>query len=163
MNKSPQAQVSINEAKAKIEHYCAYQERAQQEVRDKLYSYGLHHDEVEQLISQLIEENFLNEERFAMAYAGGKFRMQHWGRIKIKAGLKAKQVSERLITKALNAIDPLDYEASLENILSKKLQQLNEKDTFKLRQRLLTFAYSKGYEKDLILNSLTFNDLNKSH
>ena len=72
--------------------YCAYQERSQQEVRDKLYSWGLHRNEVENIIVDLISEGYLKEERFAIAFSGGKFRMKKWGKIKIKLALKAKKV-----------------------------------------------------------------------
>src|SRR5690606_22791562 len=81
---------SYNEAKNKAEAYCAYQERSQQEVRDKLYHMNLHTSQVEELIAYLIENNFLNESRFANAYVSGKFRMKKWGRKKIKQGLKLK-------------------------------------------------------------------------
>jgi len=84
-------------ALAKAEHFCAYQERAQQEVRDKLYEWGLWPDAVERIISQLIEGNFLNEERFARIYAKSKFNQKVWGRIKIKQGLKLKRVPDVLI------------------------------------------------------------------
>lgn len=86
---------SRSQAKLKAEAFCAYQERAQQELRDKLYEWGLHADEVEEIISELIVDNFLNEERFAIAYVSGKFRMKGWGKIKIKQGLKYKNVSEK--------------------------------------------------------------------
>ena len=76
----------------KIKQYCAYQERCHKEVREKLYSFGLNKEEVNEIISTLINENYLNEERFAIQFAGGKFRMKQWGRIKIKMGLKAKKV-----------------------------------------------------------------------
>jgi SOS response regulatory protein OraA/RecX len=75
----------------KAKKYCSYQERSQQEVRDKLYEWGLHRNEVEQAIAQLVSENYLNEQRFAIAYAGGKFRMKGWGKIKIKLALKQKK------------------------------------------------------------------------
>src|SRR5438067_9022708 len=91
-------------ALAKAEHYCAYQERSQQEVRDKLYEWGLHSNDVENVIIELIAANFLNEERFANAYACGKFNQKAWGKNKIKQGLKFKKVSDALIKKALNNI-----------------------------------------------------------
>src|SRR6478672_11536112 len=84
--------------------YCAYQERSQQEVRDKLYSWGLHRTEVEQALSELISENYLKEERFAEAFAGGRFRIKKWGRNKIRLALQQKKVSEPLINSALKNI-----------------------------------------------------------
>jgi regulatory protein len=93
----------------KAGHYCAYQERSQQEVRNKLYEWGLWTSAVEIIISELIAGNFLNEERFAKAYTKGKFNQKGWGRIKIKQGLKFKQVPDVLIKKALTGIDKSEY------------------------------------------------------
>ena len=97
------------QAVPKIKQYCAYQERCHVEVRDKLYSYGLIKPEVEEIIYTLITENYLNEERFAIHYAGGKFRMKQWGKNKIKLALKQKQISEYCIKKALKVIDETEY------------------------------------------------------
>ena len=98
----------------KIKQYCAYQERCHAEVRDKLYSFGLYKKDAEFIISQLISENYLNEERFAILYAGGKFRIKQWGRVKIKHALRQKQVSEYSIKKALKEISESDYKKTLQ-------------------------------------------------
>ncbi len=137
-------------AAQKIESWCAYQERSQQEARNKLYEYGLHKNEVEQIIINLIEHNFLNEERFALAYAGGKFRIKKWGKIKIKSALRAKQVSEYCVNKALQQINLNDYFATLEKIILQKNNQLKEADKIKRKQKLFLFASSKGYESNII-------------
>ena len=108
---------SKEQCQVKAESYCAYQERSQQEIRNKLYDWGLHQQDVEQIISELISENFLNEERFAMAYTLGKFRIKAWGKLKIKQGLRLKGVPEKLIAKSLNAIVGEDYYSKLEVIL----------------------------------------------
>ncbi len=76
--------IGKEQAIQRIRHYCAYQERAQQEVRDKLYELGMTMDEVEEIMSDLIAENFLNEERFALQFAGGHFRIKGWGKVKIQ-------------------------------------------------------------------------------
>ncbi|MBP6234345.1 MAG: RecX family transcriptional regulator, partial [Chitinophagaceae bacterium] len=89
------------QALQKLKHYCAYQERCHSEVKEKLYQLGVWKKEHDEIIASLIEENYLNEERFAVAYAGGHFRIKQWGRIKIKYELKQKQVSEYSIKKAL--------------------------------------------------------------
>lgn len=108
-----------HQARLKAESYCAYQERSQQEVRDKLYSWGLHHVDVEQIISDLISENFLNEERFAIAYAQGRLRMKGWGKVKIKFYLQRKRVSDPLIRIALNHIDMDEYLTKLDEVIKK--------------------------------------------
>lgn len=146
-------------ALTKAEHYCAYQERSQQEVRDKLYEWGLWPDAVEQIISQLIEGNFLNEDRFAKAYTKGKFSQKAWGRIKIKQGLKFKRVPDVLIKKALQTIDADDYLVALTRILEKKAATLSEKNALKRRYKLQQYAMGRGYEADLIADVLKNSDL----
>jgi len=146
-------------ALVKAESYCAYQERAQQEVRDKLYDWGLHHDDVEEVITELIVTNFLNEERFAMSYVSGKFNIKKWGKIKIKQGLKLKRVPEKMIIKALNSID---YDKYLQTILAaaeKKSAVLVENDKYKRKYKLITYLMGKGFESNLISEVLKDNNL----
>lgn len=142
----------------KIKQYCAYQERCHQEVRDKLYSLGLNKMEVEQIISTLITENYLNEERFAIQFAGGKFRMKQWGKIKIKQALKLKQVSDYCIRKALKEIDSKEYENTFQKLVEQKLKTLkSEKNIFIKKRKLQDFLLQKGFENEMIhkvLNNL---------
>lgn len=143
--------VPLGMALQKIKHYCAYQERCHAEVRDKLYSFGLHKNEVEQLLTQLIEENFLNEERFSVAYAGGKFRMKQWGKEKIKYALKQKKVSDYNIRKALASISNADYRKTFISVAGKKLKTLrSEKNIFIKKQKIKTFLQQKGFEIKVI-------------
>jgi regulatory protein len=149
---------SREQAKVKAESYCAYQERSQHEVRNKLYEWGLHERDVEQIISELIGENFLNEERFALAYTLGKFRIKNWGKIKIKQGLKLKRIPDKMIVKSLKAIDPDDYLATLQRLIEKKASLVKENDPYKNRYLLSRYAASKGYEQDLISDILRGDD-----
>jgi regulatory protein len=146
-------------ALAKAEHYCAYQERSQQEVRDKLFEWGLYTNAVENVIIQLIADNFLNEERFANAYARGKFNQKGWGKNKIKQGLKFKKVSDPLIKKALNGINGDDYLRMLYKVIHKKNALLSEKDPYKRKYKLHQYALSRGYENDLIADVLKNSEL----
>lgn len=146
-------------ALAKAEHYCAYQERSQQEVRDKIYEWGLWPTAVENIISQLITAGFLNEERFAKAYVLGKFRQKAWGKNKIKQGLKFKKVPDVLIKKALLLIDGDAYLQTLQRVLAKKGNLLTEKDDYKRRYKLHQYAICRGYENDIIADVLKNSDL----
>ena len=140
-----------SQALPKIKQYCAYQERCHTEVKEKLYSFGLYKNDVEQLISQMIEENYLNEERFATHYAGGKFRMKQWGKVKIKHALKQKQVSEYSIKKALKEINEDHYIKILNKLAAQKLKILKgEKNIFIKKRKLQDFLLQKGYEGDLV-------------
>lgn len=139
------------QALQKIKQYCTYQERCHAEVREKLYSFNLYKKEVDEIISHLIEDNFLNEERFAIQFAGGKFRMKQWGKIKIKFALKQKQVSDYCIKKAISHIAKSDYQKTLNNLAEKKLKTLkSEKNKFLKKRKLYDYLLQKGYEIDLI-------------
>jgi regulatory protein len=142
------------QALLKARDWCGYQERCQQELRDKLYGYGLKTEEVENLIAQLINENFVNEERFAKAFAGGKFRIKKWGRVKIKMELRARRVSDYCIQKGLAEINVRDYIETLKKIITLKANSITEKNFLKKKQKLVRYALSKGYEQDLIFDVL---------
>jgi regulatory protein len=140
-----------DQALPKLKQFCAYQERCHAEVRDKLYSFGLHKNEVEEIISTLITENYLNEERFAIHFAGGKFRMKQWGKIKIKQALKYKQVTDYCIRKALKEIDAHDYEKTFRKLADQKLKTLkSERNIFIKKRKLQDFLLQKGFETQLV-------------
>jgi regulatory protein len=143
-------QLTPQEAKEKIQRYCAYQERSHQEVRKKLFDFGLYSNEVEEMISHLITSNFLNEERFARAFAGGKFRMKKWGRIKIVNALEGHGVSENCIRLGLKEIDNRDYEKTLYTLIDKKADDIDEENIYAKRDKLSKFAIQKGFEPDLV-------------
>jgi regulatory protein len=133
--------------------FCAYQERCHTETREKLFSFGLSRSEVESIVSQLIAEDYLNEERFATAYARGKFRMKHWGRIKIRHELKQKNVSDYCIRKAMKQIEEDEYIKVLARLAGDKLNELkDEKNEFIRRKKVLDYLLQKGYERDLIFS-----------
>jgi regulatory protein len=141
---------SVQQALIKAQRYCVYQERSQQEVRDKLYSWGLHRNEVENVISELIGSDFLKEERFATAFAGGKFRIKKWGRNKIRIALEQKKVSEPLINKALKEIGDRDYTKALKDVITSQSKKVAEKDPFKRNYKIASYAIRRGFEPELV-------------
>ena len=143
----------MKEAKVKAGHYCAYQERTQQEVRDKLYALGLYRDEVEQTLSDLISENFVNEERFAKAYASGKFRIKQWGRRKIIYALKQKNISPYCIDKALKEIPEDEYIEVIKKLIENKRNTLTG-DNFMKKQKISSYLIGKGFESELVWATL---------
>ena len=157
--KKPTIKLDKKAAMAKAEHYCAYQERSQQEVRDKLYEWGLWSNDVEETISELIQTNFLSEERFALAYVSGKFNIKGWGKIKIKQGLKLKKVPDKMIANALKTINYDDYQQTILHAAEKKLRTITEKDGYKRKYKLVTYLLGRGFENDLILEVLKNNNL----
>lgn len=142
------------EALIKVAAYCAYQERTQQEVRTKLFSYGLEPDDVEELIVRLGQEKLLDEERYAQSYVRGKYGLKKWGRRKIAQGLKSKGISDYCIKQGMKEIDPEVYEENLLSLLEKKNASEKEKNPFARRQKLTYFLMSKGYENDLVQDAL---------
>ncbi len=134
-----------------MKHYCGYQERSHSEVKQKLYSFGLPKKEVEELISRLIEEGYLNEERFALQFASGKSRIKGWGTQKIRYELRQRGISEFCINKALNALDKGEYESGFQRLAAKKWASLqSEKNIFARKSKWQQFLLKKGFEAALI-------------
>lgn len=136
----------------KAASYCAYQERTQDEVRQRLKKWNVWGDEADELIAELISMNYLSEERFAKTYAGGKFRVKNWGRMKIRQELNRRGLSQYSIEKGMGEIEDKAYVEGLKTLLEKKKNLLvkTEVDPFKLKQRLVRFALGKGYESELV-------------
>ena len=139
----------------KIQHFCAYQERCHAEVIDKLYSFGLNKKEIEQIVTQLIEDNYLNEERFARSFVNDKFRFNKWGRKKIEYQLKAKKVSAYNIKSGMKAIDEDDYLKLLQKEANNKLESLkNEKNIRTKNAKVFQYLLGRGFESNLISDVL---------
>jgi regulatory protein len=150
-------QLSKEQALQKLKHYCGYQERSHSEVKEKLFSLGVWKKDHDEIIATLIEENYLNEERFAMAFASGKFRMKHWGRVKIKYELKQKQVSEYNIKTALKQINEEDYMAILKKLADDKYAALKDEQYLVRKKKTMDYLMQKGFEPGLIQNVLNEN------
>jgi regulatory protein len=135
----------------KAASYCAYQERTQDEVRQRLKDWNVWGDEAEEIISELIQENFVNEERFAKVFAGSKFRVKKWGRRKIMFELKKRRLSDYCIKAGMNEINDEDYYETLKTLIEKKKHDYRkEENEYKLNQKVAQFAVGKGYESSLI-------------
>jgi regulatory protein len=140
----------VEEAMRTLEGYCAFQERSHQEVEKKLAAMQLIPAAKEQIISHLLQQDFLNEERFAKSYVRGKFSQKKWGRIKIVQGLKRRQISSYNIQTALKEIDENTYLDTLKTLADKKWPLIRETDVYKKRNKLSRFLLSKGYESTLV-------------
>jgi regulatory protein len=147
----PQKKIyDLDEAREKIQAYCAYQERSHREVEEKLRSYGLLEEASGMLLVELIQHNFLNEERFARAFVRGRFRIKQWGRNKIRQHLKHHRISEYALKKAFTEIDKEDYHQALETLAAKKWLATTLKDSFKRRGKVAQYLISRGFEPDLV-------------
>jgi len=141
---------SFLEAKHKIEAFCAYQERCDLEVRQKLQEWKLYAEDADALIAHLITNNYLNEERFAEAYVSGKFRIKKWGRIKIRQQLKLKKISAYSMNKALQQIDETEYRQTARELIASKTRLIKGKSEWDKLNKLKRYLASKGYETELI-------------
>ena len=144
---------SFLEAKSKLEYLCAYQERCSSELEKKMFDWGFNQEDTSQLISHLIANNYLNEERFADAFTSGKVNIKKWGRIKIQQQLKQKRISDYSIRKSLSMIDEVVYLKNLQSLALKKWKTLSkERDSYSKKVKVYRFLSSKGYETDLLRN-----------
>ena len=138
----------------KIQYFCSYQERCIRDTEAKLRDWAVQKKLIPGIISQLQKENYLNEERFAIVFAGGKFRVNKWGRQKIGFELKLKGIPDALIRKGLEAIDKEDYIRVLHHLILKKHKEIKPEKDLNIREKIITFANGKGYEMELILAAL---------
>lgn len=137
-----------------IRQFCAYQERCHTEVRQKLYLLKYPEEDIEEIIVEMIQEGFLNEERFARSYCRGKFTQKKWGRNRIVHSLKSKQISATCIQAGLQEIDEHAYAITIATLLDKKCKELKqEKNEYKKRQKAIAYLLGKGYEYPLIVNA----------
>ena len=143
------------QALQKLKHYCTYQERSHYEVIQKLWELKVAKSDHDLIIATLIDEDYLNEERFAIQYAGGKFRMKEWGKKKILYGLREKKVSDYSIKKALAAIDEEDYLKVLNKLAAEKYNALKGDQYLERKKKTIDYLIQKGYEYDLINNAIS--------
>lgn len=149
-DEKPKTYWSSDEARHHIKKYCVYQDRCHKEVRSKLLEHGVYGDLLEEIISELIQEAFLDEERFAKSYARGKFRMKNWGRIKITQELKFRSITDYCIRSAMKEIDEREYLDTLLTLIKNKDKSTSFKNGWDRKKKLTDFAVRKGYEYELI-------------
>ena len=151
---SPKKNWSLEEARGKLETFCSYQERCPWELRRKLFEKGIQGEAIETILGELAASGFVDEERFARAYARGKFRIKRWGRNRIRQELKLRDISASIIQKGLSEIDGEEYFALLEREAEKKWEKTKEADAYKKRYLVTKYLLSKGFESDLIQEAL---------
>lgn len=142
--------IDFKMALEKAAKYCAYQERCHWEIERKFKEWNIDEEIQDEVIAELIQQNFLNEERFALAFVQGKVNIKKWGRYKIKMELQARQISTYSINKAIQEIDEEKYILNLQEILNKKSQTVIAQNDFEKKMKLLKFLSSKGYETEII-------------
>ena len=141
---------TLDEGLAKLQRYCAYQDRCHKEVREKLSDLGIWGDDAGEIMVALIEEKFLDEERFARSFVRGKHRFKKWGRIKIKIELKKKDITGYCLKMGFQEIEDDEYLQTLTTLLEKKVKLVKAKNDYERKSKLARFAMTKGYESNLV-------------
>lgn len=149
---------SVEEIVRKMEYYCSYQERCHLEVQKKLYDFALSSDEKDTIIVHLLQNNFLNEERFALLFAISKFHQKKYGKIRIKNELKARKISDYLISKALKSIPEEEYETTFLSLAAHQWEIITEKNLIKKRKKWSDYLLRKGWESDWVYNYKTIDE-----
>ena len=138
----------------KAKSFCAYQERCHKEIEEKLRSWKLTSDEIDYIISHLLEDDYLNEERFAKVYAGSKFRQKKWGKVKIELALKKRNLSPYCIARGLEEIPDEDYLQTLSYLIDKKSKEVKSKNELTKKSKVSQYCIQKGYEPELVWKTL---------
>ena len=141
---------TVDQIKAKMEHYCAYQDRCHYDVEKKMREFFLIPEAKDEILLSLMSDNFLNEERFAKSFARGRFRIKHWGKKKIIQELKKRNISEYLIKEGLKEIDASEYYTTIETLIEKKKTSVKAKNDYELRNKLISYMLNKGFEYELV-------------
>jgi regulatory protein len=147
--------LNISKIQAKLEAYCAYQDRSTKEVQKKMESFSLSNKDREALLSHLRNMKFLDDERFTESFVQGKFRIKKWGKIKIKSHLIQHHIPSSLISEAMTAIRDKDYFATIEQLIEKKKALLNsDLNDYQIKEKIIRYLQSKGYELNVIFDCL---------
>mgnify|MGYP001450997943 FL=1 len=142
--------LTLKEIEGKLQYYCSYQDRCHKEVIAKLKTFGVKSNESNQIISNLIKENYLNESRFSKSFVRGKFNIKNWGKVRIINELKFRNISPYNITLGLNEIDDQDYMKKLEDIFNKKLSSLSNLSSPLKKKKIISYLLYRGWESNLV-------------
>jgi regulatory protein len=156
---SSNSALSPREVLSKLEQYCAYQERCHAEVLQKLREFALSNTEKDEIIVALLQNNYLNEERFALLFSVSKFHQKKWGKVRIKNELKARQLTDFLIQKALKEINLEEYEHTFEQLSLHHWESIRESNALKKKKKFCDYLLRKGWESDRVFEKA--NELEK--
>jgi regulatory protein len=142
------------QALQKLRFYCRYQQRCQSELKEKLFELGINKKDHDELMSELVKENCVSDERFAIAFASGRFKMKQWGRKKIQKGLNEKRVSHEIAQKALEQINKKEYMTMLNKLAKERYTSLKHEQYLVRKKKTMDYLIQKGYEVDLIKDAI---------
>ena len=139
----------------KIRNYCAIMDRCQHQVFQKLQKYGVSEHHSHDILIELIQQDFLNEERFAKSYSSGRFKIKKWGKRKIFYKLSLLKVSKECINSGLLEINDEEYSETLNSLAEQKYLALKDKNLFVRKRKVANYLVSKGYESELVWNKIS--------
>ncbi len=145
---------TVEEALKKMERYCSYQERCHKEVTQKLYTMRMIPEVIDHIVVKLMQDNFLNEERYAKAFVSGKFRIKKWGKQRLTRELKQKEIGKTLIAEALQTISDQDYLNTFHALAEKKAETIREKNPMKKKKKLADYLFYRGWESHLVYDKV---------
>ena len=149
-----QKQITKDKALSKAMGFCAYQERSSGELIERLKKWGIKEPDISVILKKLIENDFLNDQRFTNAFISGKFRLKKWGRVKINIELRSKGISKEMILKGMNEISDEAYQKCLQKLAEDKIKTTKGKNTFIIQNKVANYLLRKGYETDLIWKAI---------
>jgi len=141
---------TLEQALSKLQKYCTYQDRCHIEVERKLTEMRIIPQAKEHIIMSLIDGDYLNEERFALAFVKGKFKIKNWGRIRLKAELKKRKISKYLIESALKQISEKDYLFTFEELANRKANSIKANSILLKKKKLADYLIYRGWESNLV-------------
>ncbi len=146
--------LTLKEIERKLQHYCSYQDRCHKEVIEKLKTYKIKSSDLNQIVSNLINKNFLNESRFSKSFVRGKFNIKNWGKLRIENELKKRNISSYNISLGMKEIDEIDYHKKLDLIFNKKLSSLDRINTISKKKKIISYLTYRGWESNLIYDKI---------
>ena len=152
--------ITETEALNKVAAYCSTAEHCRAEISEKLQRWGLPYDVIDRILKRLVDEKYIDEERFCRAFVNDKYRFAKWGKIKIGQALQLKKIPQRVFSPYLNEIDEDEYLAILNNLLMAKRKSVHAENEFELTNKLVRFALSRGFEMKDIRHCITLSDEN---
>lgn len=145
---------TVEEAQKKLEHFCVYQERCHREVNEKLIDMKMIPEARDLIIVHLIENDFLNEQRFANTFVRGKFRIKKWGKYRLNRELRQRDICKKLVQSALEQISDEDYKKTLDELATRKLSSMRESNLQKKNKKLINYLLYRGWERHLVYEKI---------
>ncbi len=146
--------LTTKQIESKLQYYCSYQDRCHKEVIEKLKTFNIRSNESNEIISNLIKDNYLNESRFSENFVRGKFKIKNWGKVRIVRELKQRNISRYNINLGLKEIDSQEYQNKFDEIFENKLSSLENLNKIIKKKKIISYLLYRGWESNLIYSKI---------